>query len=170
MTWLLHDIQLKITTSVHLSPFPVYLPVHIQLVVDNLSDGLSVCCRSWQSTVDFIMKRRQFVHHPIHHWCSGWSKEEDICKERRWVKMFVLCLSLKITGDLLKIIFCTWTAHTVHANTGTNSPCGHSGIRPQHDPSIIFYSDNCCLQTEARINSTYYQLKFRMWPRGLGSH
>lgn len=42
-------------------------PVNVQLIVDNLSDGLSICCRAGQSTVDPFMKRRQFVHHSVHH-------------------------------------------------------------------------------------------------------
>lgn len=32
----------------------------------------------------------------------------------------------------------------------TNSPCRHSGIRPQHDPSIIFDGNDGCLRTEVK--------------------
>lgn len=61
------------------SPSFTSLPVHIQLIVDYLSDGLSVCCRSWQSTVDLIMEGRQFVHHPVHHRVSAWrTKGENV--------------------------------------------------------------------------------------------
>lgn len=42
-------------------------PVNVQLVVDNLGDGLSVCGRARQSAVDLVMERRQFVHHSVHH-------------------------------------------------------------------------------------------------------
>lgn len=42
-------------------------PVNVQLIVDNLSDGLSVCCRARQSAVDLVMKRGQLVHHSVYH-------------------------------------------------------------------------------------------------------
>lgn len=42
-------------------------PVDIELVVDDLGDGLSVGCRAGQSTVDLVMEGRQLVHHPVHH-------------------------------------------------------------------------------------------------------
>lgn len=43
----------------------------------------------------------------------------------------------------------------MHANTRTNLPCRHSGIRPQHDPSVKLYGNDGCLKTEGKAINIY---------------
>ena len=52
------------------------LPVNVELVVHYLSNGLSICCRAWQSAVDLVMERRQLIHHPVDHWFPAWRDQE----------------------------------------------------------------------------------------------
>lgn len=56
-------------------------PVNIQLVVDQFSDGLGVCSRARQSAVDFVMKRRELVHHSVRHRLpGGWRVEREFSR------------------------------------------------------------------------------------------
>lgn len=49
----------------------------------------------------------------------------------------------------------------MHMRAGTNLPSRHSGVRPQHDPTIKLYGDNGCLQTKTHSDSSCVQNSFR---------
>jgi len=65
-----------------------FLPVHIQLVVDYLSNGLSIRCWSRQSAINLVMEGGELVHHTIHHSLPGGNNNKTKIKvqDNTWVE------------------------------------------------------------------------------------
>lgn len=120
--------------------FPVYLPVNIEVVVDHLSDGLSICCRAGQSTVDLVMEGGQLVHHPVHHWCPGQRHGDG--------------QSVRVTrGDIIM----SWEVHTVHAYPADTRESDPNTTPPLYSMAMMVV----CKANQTICNSS----SLRMWSR-----